>query len=167
MIPQRAHSLLSDLHLLLAKFDSADFIDAAGFSPELAGALTILSNKTGANSPIAAQVESSAPLARKLAKRQVLPKLQKKLEISDADSILNLLLATPYAQTANSVIDLANRYGLSIAASQKDGKVRLLRRVAVAILGKPKDFRQRLLNEVLGDSSTQTQGWIGVLKGNR
>jgi hypothetical protein len=162
VIPKRAHALLSDLHALLANYETAEFADAATFSPELATALTILSTKTGlskkAISPQATISSQSRGDERPRA-------YERKPKFATPEEVSEFLSRTEYVESAASLVALGKRLGISVATNPKDGKARLLRRVSNAIASSSKERRAQILSEIRKGSSSQTQGWIDVLKG--
>jgi hypothetical protein len=162
VIPKRAHALLSDLHALLANYEAGDFVDAACFSPELATALTILSAKTGlsekAISPQATVSNTTRGSERSQSK-------ERRPKFSTPQDVTDLLNRTEYVESAASIIALGKKLGISVSTNPKDGKARLLRRLSNAIASLPKERRAQILSEIVKGSSSQTQGWIDVLKG--
>lgn len=161
MISKKAHSLLSDVHSLLGNYEAADFLDAAQFSPALAGALEILAAKAGSHVPVPASATDSLP-ARKRSKSHA---NDRNAPRSTAEEIYELLKRTEHAKSAHSIIALGKRMGINISMNPKDGKSRLLKRLSNGIATLSKDRRSQLLSEVLKTPSSQTQGWISVLKG--
>lgn len=161
MIPRKAHSLLSDIHALLGSYDAQDFISAARFSPELQDALELLAKKTGNFEKPRASTPRPSPVTVKAKARSG----RRESKYSTPDEIGALLERADHLESPQSIISLAKRLGVNVAMNPKDGRARLLRRLANAIVTLGKDRRSEVVAELMKNMSSQTLGWIGVLKG--
>jgi hypothetical protein len=175
VIPKRAHTLLSEIHGLLAAFEVEDFLSAAQFSPELKDALNLLAQKAGrANKPKAATARSASPsekpraVARSFAspsKPKAKPRRIVEQKYSTKDEIRALLNRIERLDTPQSIIRLSNSLGLNVTMNPKDGSERLMRRMASAIATLSKERRAQVIAELVKNTGSQTLGWINVLKG--
>jgi hypothetical protein len=77
------------------------------------------------------------------------------------------ILSSEYGKSINSLRTFATKQGLKLQFRAKESKDRLARRVAGALLDLPDTKRNQALAGLPGKVSTQTQGWIDVIKGSK
>jgi hypothetical protein len=160
MIQKRAHSLLSELHGLLANYGAEEFLEASHFSPELSAALEMLAKQTEGHQPQNGRNgESDTIDIRKAGNRKPVP--------PTAQEIAAILEHALYGESLSSILTLAKRLGINIAINSKDGKSRIIRRLSNGIASLPKTERARVLAEIKKKPGSQTQGWVDVLKNRR
>ena len=166
MTRKRAHSLLSELHGLLANYGTEEFFEAARFSPGLSQALELLGHQAEENNN-STRVSSNGEISSSDAPRSVSLLNGSSLHgAAEASNEVSALLSrSPHGQSSTAVLDFALSHGIEIPANPKDGKMRLIRRLSAAIAALPKKERSAILSELKKKTGSQTQGWVDVLKG--
>lgn len=172
MISQKAHSLLSELHKLLAGYESSDFKEAASFSPQLREGLIFLSTRVGIKNlePIALHSSSSEEATEQPDSKEPssskIPRYSAR-KMHTAQDVSNFLSRSGQVESAGQIVALARRLNLPLKSNEKDGKARLLSRLSGLISNLPRERKESVAREVSQMSTSQTQGWVDVLKGSR
>jgi hypothetical protein len=80
-----------------------------------------------------------------------------------ADSILGSI----YGTSVGSLRSFASNRGLKLDIRPKESKERFARRLSNLLTTLPESRKNQILADLLGEVSSQTQGWINVIKGKR
>ena len=160
----KVHAILSDLHRLLSAYEREDFVRASrypGLSRPLKDAITALASEA----PTGAHVPS---LSRRKGTNESsgIPNLGS--EISGNISVLaESILKSSYGESVGSLLGFASNRGLKLDVRPKESKERIARRISHTLMALPESKRNQILADLLGGVSSQTQGWINVIKGNK
>lgn len=161
------HIIVSEVHRLLSQYTSGDFAAAGrypGVSGSIRAALQALARaredgQSGDQSPNDADL-TVAPRQNLEGKRPP-PAGQRFTK----DGIVDTILRSPRFSNTRAILEFAREQGLHVEARPKDGKARLARRLAAAIEAAPEPKRLELLGALNRERGSQTQGWLGVIKG--
>lgn len=157
------HAILSDLHRLLSAYEREDFVRASrypGLSRSLKDALTALASE-------ASGALAASPTQRRGARES--PETSNlNSNISENKSALtNSILKSSYGASVGSLRSFISNRGLKLDIRPKESKERIARRLSHLLTTLPESKRNQIFADLLGEVSSQTQGWINVIKGNK
>jgi len=160
----KVHAILSDLHRLLSAYERENFIQASrypGHSRSLRDALTALASEapTGANS-------ASPSQRRGPSESPGIPNLGFQVLANKSD-LVESILKSSYGESVSTLLGFASNRGLKLDIRPKESKERIARRISQSLMALPESKRNQILADLLGEVSSQTQGWINVIKGNK
>jgi len=159
------HAILSDLHRLLSTYRSEDFLEASKY-PGLGRPLkdTLLS--------LASEAREEAKQSANQKKRTVVD--QKSGDLgnttaldSDKASLAELILRSHYGAAVSSMVSFANSYGLKLQTRPKESRERVAKRLATLMTNLPDGKKGQAAAELIAKASSQTQGWINVIKSSK
>jgi hypothetical protein len=159
----KVHAILSDLHRLLSAYERDDLVRASrypGLSRPLKDALTALASEAPA-------APASPPIQRRKSgesrETSTLNSDIWKKQLALADSILK----SSYGTSVGSLRSFISNRGLKLDIRPKESKERIARRLSHLLTTLPESKRNQIFADLLGEVSSQTQGWINVIKGNK
>jgi hypothetical protein len=161
----KLHAILSDLHRLLSTYEREDFLDASGYpglGQPLKEALFHLASEARGDS------KRSFPVRRDRASRRELGNAKADAPSQSSKAPLaDLILSSEYGGGIASLISFAAGHGLKLEARPKESRERLAKRLAALVAMLPDSKRNLVSADLLGRVSSQTQGWINVIKGTK
>ena len=162
MTKSSVHAILSELHKLVSSYRSADFVEASrypGTPGFMKAALRAFAHEADSTS------SKSSPEKTGFAPSTGRPNHSK---VADAEDVrhqfLDALRRSPYFESTRSILAFANSIGQRIDAKPKEGRERLCQRLARAIEKLPQSKRDEIISGLFKGGSSQTQGWIDVIK---
>ena len=163
MAKLQIHGILSDLHKLLASYRAPDFVAASehpGVSPRLREALQALARE--------ADSEQRTDPTRSPNRERVLRPRNSHAELghpkAGGGNVLEAVRQSPHYESSRGLVMYARSMGLRLEANPKDSRERLARRLAALIEKMPAEKKDEAVANLLLGRSTQTQGWIDVIK---
>lgn len=159
------HAILSDIHRLLSSYDREEFLRASkypGLGTAIKGALLALASEAPTGGLASRDAVDKKPSEKRLTQSDQKPASQDE-RLPLAASILK----SESGETIGSLRAFATNQGLKLQYRPKESKDRLARRIAGALIDLPETKRNQALASLLGKVSTQTQGWIDVIKGSK
>jgi len=75
-----------------------------------------------------------------------------------------MILQARRLSTVQSILQFAREAGLAVQARPKEGRDRLAKRVAEAIMAAREPRRSQIIAQLAGNGESQTQGWIDAIK---
>lgn len=162
MSSQKAHSLLSDLYRILATYQTADFTEASRLSPEMAHIVDAIKSHTEIRNRSLTSNKNENRLRSSFAIQSTSTPSQK---INSATEILLALKRSAFYATVKDLELLAQKYGIKLKPKPKEGRDRYARRLAQTFVNLPMEVREAVLNEVAENATSQTAGWVNLLRG--
>jgi len=159
----KVHAILSDLHRLLSAYEREDFVRASrypGLSRPLKDALTALASE-------APGAPASSPTPRRGGGES---RETSKMNSNISENISALgdsILKSSYGASVGSLRSFISSRGLKLDIRPKESKERIARRLSHLLTTLPESRRNQIFADLLGEVSSQTQGWINVIKGNK
>ena len=164
MKSSNVHSILSEVYRLLGDYTATDFAGASeygGLTPPLRDALRALTIE--ASSGASRQRGSWFDTRQDLAVTRKAPSGR-----SDyIDELPEMILQARRLNSVQSILQFAKEVGLTVPARPKEGKDRLAKRVAEAIMLAREPRRSQIVDLLAGQEESQTQGWIDAIKNPR
>jgi len=167
MKSSNVHAILSEVYRLLGEYTAADFAEASkykGMTPPLRDALRALTREATTDS----KGTSGEPTDSANSKPN---RVVAGTSLSDRPDpmleIVKMFRQSKRFGSTQSILQFAKDVGLSVQARPKESRERLARRVAEAILLTQEPRRSHIVAQLAGDSDSQTQGWIDVIKNPR
>jgi hypothetical protein len=161
------HSILSELHRMLGNYIAEDFIHASQYgaiTPHVREALRALAREAGR--------DSSRAVTKPMEKGHSRPSSASVPGSNNQSSnpllaIVNMIRRSRRFGGTQSMLQFAKEMGLNVPARPKEGRERLAKRLAEAILLAPEPRRSDIVAQLAGNGDSQTQGWIDVIKNPR
>jgi len=157
----KTHAILSELHRLLSAYSSRDLLDASShrtLTPGMKRALRSLAAEVGDE-----RTRESSRTRKgngRPSEEQHYPRLPDHL-------LLDALRHSSISSSKQSLVDFARIHGLKLAFGPKESKERVVRKLMRAITGASEEARERIVADLRNSESSQTRGWIEVLKSGR
>lgn len=157
------HAILSDLHRLLSSYRNSDFVEASRYSSVSKGMREVLralaqEASSGQQEPLPRN--SNDRVAASIRNRSAHgPRAS-----SNGDRILDAVRRSPHFGNNRAMVMFARSIGLKLQANPKDSRERVARRFAALITKLTQEKREEVISSLLSGRSTQTQGWIDVIK---
>lgn len=159
------HAILSDIHRLLSSYDREEFLRASrypGLGKPIKNALLALASESPAGT-----LSSRNTVETKLSEKRLSQSDPKLASHDERLALTASILKSEAGESINSLRAFATKQGIKLQFRPKESKDRLARRVAGALIDLPETKRNQALAGLLGKVSTQTQGWIDVIKGSK
>lgn len=162
MAKTRVHGILGELHRLLSVYSATDFLDAShysGISRRMRDVLRALSQEAASEGHAALRQAPNGSAAQ----RQV-RSLRLGPQGEATGDVLTAVRQSPHSQSNRAMVMFARSLGLKLQANPKDSRDRVARRLASLLERMPADKKDEAISGLLSGRSTQTQGWIDVIK---
>jgi hypothetical protein len=151
-----SHRILSEIHKLLSASTAQELSDAASEfrdSPNIQRAIEALAAERNGG---------SARVERNNTERAARPKIKRKLFISHADSIEQVLMDAFRGRSKTEILDLVGN-SLPITTNPKEERSRLIRRIARQLREINQENQNAILKDLLVKPDRQTEGWMNVI----
>jgi hypothetical protein len=159
----RIHGILGDLHKLLSVYSASDFLEASHYvalSQRMKEVLRALAQEAGSGGHVAPPQASNGSTATQGRVRSLRPDSLSNVR----GDVLAAVRQSPYSQSNRAMVTFARSLGLKLQANPKDSRDRVARRLASLLERMPQDKKDEAITGLLSGRSTQTQGWIDVIK---
>jgi hypothetical protein len=157
------HQILSEIHHLLSISGADDLQHVANLpntSANLRSALNSLAAEKASTSKRQAAKSSAFRPSREFADQQ-------ELSIGDTARMSRELARSFERLNKNEIQQACRSVGLQVPMNAKDGRKRIVRRVANALAALPADRRNFMLSELRTKADKQTEGWVEVIRKGR
>ena len=149
---------------MLGRYRKADFLEASrtpGVNVHIRAALRALAKELDSSSaPSLTPPSNESP--RRTSRKSASEDWRR-----EGSSVLALVTRSPYFDSNQALIELADDLGFKLNAKPKDSRERLARRLAAYIESLPSETRDRVLSDLLARRNSQTHGWVNVIKSTR
>jgi hypothetical protein len=159
----RIHGILGDLHRLLSQYSASDFIEASsysGISRRMRDVLRFLAHEADSDGSV-------APLRASHGEERVrfVGQHMRTARVNNEQGrTLSAVLRSPHIRSNRDMVMFARSIGLKLQANPKDSRERVARRLAALLERLPEEKKEEAIANLLLGRSTQTQGWIDVIK---
>jgi len=159
------HSLLADLHRLLGTYTAKEFREAAARSHDYGSILLDMANAMSRTSDSAINQNAPSKVDQETLSAPATSGISSTLKT--VEEFENLLRRSGRAESTADLQAISNAFQLGVSMSSKDGKARNLTRLAKAISHSPSRARNTVIKELSRGSTSETQGWLDVIRGGR
>jgi hypothetical protein len=159
------HSLLADLHDLLSTYTAKEFREAAARSQDYGEILLGLANAMSKIGDSA--INQNVPPKVELEASSVPATIGNSTTLKTVEEFENLLRRSGRAETTSDLQAISRAFQLNVSMSSKDGKARNLTKLAKGIAHSPSRVRTNIIKELSRGSTSETQGWLDVIRGGR
>jgi hypothetical protein len=171
---EKLHEIISELHHLLSIATPDDLREAGrlpGLSPHLVRSLEALAEErlfmpSGNQSGVVQRRKHSVSDSVRRGEQAQLAfaSLGDKQEV---EYLSRQILKAPKFPTKSAILEFARGYGIKLDERGKDSRSRVARKVAKQLLSLPEDMRKRIISLLREYQPSQTEGWVGVIRGSR